>query len=163
MGESNLTIVESVIEAFTLTWDMYKDAIENIPDEHWRTGDISYLVPARLIYHVLEASDFYSGSASEGFPWGYRFKVDWESASPEQLPTKEQARAYLQEMQEKVGSWLGGMEDLELLSPETEFTWTGSTVLGRALYLLVHCRQHLGEINAELRRRGLPRIEWRTF
>jgi hypothetical protein len=36
-------------------------------------------------------------------------------------------------------------------------------VLGRVLYLLEHCRQHFGELNAELRRRGLPRIKWRTF
>ena len=55
------------------------------------------------------------------------------------------------------------MGDEGLLAPEEDYAWTGSTLLGRLLYMLAHCRQHLGEINAELRRRGLPRIKWRTL
>lgn len=155
-------ISESLLEAFTLTWDMYEDAIKNIPKEHWRTGDIGYLIPARLVYHALETADFYSGSKPDGFPWGRRFNVDCWDASPEQLPIKDQALEYHKELQEKIGGWLRGTED-SMLSAETAFPWTGSTVLGRVLYLLAHYRQHMGEINAELRRRGLPRIQWRTL
>lgn len=151
----------SLIEALSLTWEMYRGAIEDIPEEHWRTGEIDYLIPSRLILHTLEAADGYS--STEEFTPGYRFGIDWEAAPPERLPTKEQARTYLREVVGKTESWLRGLDDSDLLSPETQFPWTGSTLLGRVLYMLAHCRQHLGEVNAELRRRGLPRIKWRTI
>ena len=156
-----MIIRKSLVEAFKRNWDMYQDAVKNIPDEHWRTGDIEYLIPARLVYHVLECVDFYSNPTSKGYVWGHRFNIDWARVSPEQLPTKEQTKAYLAEMMEKLEGWLQKSSDAELLSEEKAFPWTGKTTIGRAIYLLVHCRQHIGEINAELRRRELPRIKWR--
>jgi len=156
------TVSSSLIQAFALTWDMYKDAIENIPDADWRTGTINYLIPARLVYHVLEASDYYSGT-SEDNTRGKRFNIDWQEASPSQLPSKDQTLVYLDEVRGKVESWLAGIDDEGFVVKQNIFVWTGRTVLSRALYLLSHCRQHFGEINAELRNRGLPRIVWRTF
>lgn len=77
------------------------------------------------------------------------------------MPTKAQVKEYLEEMMEKTGEWLNEMSDSDLISCEEAFPWTGNTKLGRAIYVLVHCRQHIGEVNAELRRRGRPRIKWR--
>lgn len=152
-----------MLEAFSLTWEMYRDAIENIPEEHWRTGEIDYLIPSRLTLHAIESIDGYFSPPDEFTP-GYRFDIDrWDAAPAEQLPSKDQARTYLREVMEKADSWLRGLDDSDLLSPETDYPWTGSTLLGRALYALAHSRQHLGEVNAELRRRGLPRIKWRTL
>lgn len=156
------SIAESVVEAFSLIWDMYTEAIETIPKEHWRAGEIDYLIPARQVYHAIEAADFYSGSEAEGLKLGYRFNANWEKTPPERLPTQEGMIEYHEEMREKIGGWLRGMDDSVLLSREDEYPWTGSTILSRALYLLAHYRQHMGEINAELRRRGLPRIKWQT-
>ena len=160
---SKRPINASLFESLDLTWGMYEEAIKCIPEEHWRTGDVDYLIPARLVYHVLETADFYSSQKPEGFPWGQRFGVDPWDALPEQLPTKDEALEYHREVMDKVKTWLDGLDDPIMLSQETEFSWTGSTVLGRVLYLVIHYRQHLGEINAELRRRGLPRIKWRTL
>ena len=156
-------ISESIIENFSLTWEMYSEAIDSIPYEHWRTGEIDYLIPARLMLHAVETIDFYSNKSPNDFKHGYRFKIDGKTASPNQLPSKDQLRTYLEEVRDKTESWLRGLSDEDFLSHESEFPWTGSTVLGRVLYLLEHCRQHFGELNAELRRRGLPRIKWRTF
>jgi hypothetical protein len=156
-------IAESLLEAFSLTWEMYRDAIEGIPEGHWRTGDVDYLIPSRLVLHAIEAVDGYF-SPPGGFTPGHRFGTGrWEAAPPERLPSKDQARAYLREVWGKTEAWLGALDDSDLLSPETEYPWTGGTLLGRALYALAHSRQHLGEVNAELRRRGLPRVKWRTF
>jgi len=157
---TNMTIRKSLVDAFKRNWNMYQDAVQNIPDEHWKTGDIEYLIPAQLVYHVLECADFYSNPTPKGFVWGHRFNINWQKVTPEQLPTKEQTNTYLEEMMKKVDSWLQGLSDSDLLSPEKAFPHTGKTTLGRALYLLAHCRQHMGEINAELRRRELPRIKW---
>ena len=157
-------IGDSIFENFSLTWGMYAEAIETIPDEHWRTGEIDYLIPARLMLHAVETIDFYSNKSPKEFTHGHRFNIDkWEKATPDQLPSKDQLRAYLDEVKDKTESWLEGLEDEDFLSHESEFPWTGSTVLSRVLYLLEHCRQHFGELNAELRRRGLPRIKWRAF
>ncbi len=156
-----MTIRNSLVNAFKRNWDMYQDAVNNIPNDHWRAGDIEHLIPARIVYHVLDCADFYSNPTPKGYVWGHRFNFDWGKASPKQLPTKDQIRAYLEEMITKVDRWLQGFTDADFLSPEKAFAWTGKTIMGRALYLLVHCRQHIGEINAELRRRELPRIKWR--
>ena len=160
--EDNLemTINKALIDAFKRNWKMYQDAVQNIPDRHWKTGDIEYLIPARIVYHVLECADFYTNPTPKEFIWGHRFNIDYEKAPAEQMPTKEQTKIYLKEMIEKVDNWLNESSDSNTLSTEKEFPWTGKTKLGRAIYLLVHCRQHLGEINAELRRRQLPRIQW---
>ena len=60
MGAASTKIGESIIENLSLTWKMYSEAINNIPDEEWRTGEIDYLVPARQILHGIETLDFYS-------------------------------------------------------------------------------------------------------
>ena len=156
-----MTIRESLIDAFNRNWNMYQELVKSIPDERWKTGDIEYLIPAHIVYHVLECVDYYSNPTPKGFVWGHRFNIDEEKITPEQLPNKEQTKTYLEEMIEKVDSWLQRSTDSDFLSLEKAFPWTGKTMLGRAIYLLVHCRQHIGEINAELRRRGLPRMKWR--
>ncbi len=156
-------IGEALLEAFKLIWEMYDEAFETVPEEHWRAGEIDYLIPARQVYHAVQAADFYSGSSPDGFPWAQRFGGGCFDSPPEGLPTKEQTREYHDEVRVKVTDWIRGMEDTKVLSQEGAFPWTGSVVLGRVLYLLGHYRQHFGELNAELRRRGLPRIEWKTY
>jgi hypothetical protein len=158
-----LSLVESLLEAYSLIWDMYDDSVQNIPEEHWKMGEIDYLIPARQAYHAIQTGDFYSGDSPDDFPWGYRFGGGCFDTPPDKLPTKEQAKEYHDEVREKVTKWILGTGVSGLMSQEEFFPWTGSVVLSRALYLLGHYRQHFGEINAELRRRGLPRIKWRTL
>ena len=141
---------------------MYEEAIQEIPDEEWSTGNIQYLTPSRILCHVIETAEFYSQNSRE-FKWGHRFGIDHEKAPPESLPSKDQMMTYHKEVKEKIVDWLGSMDDETLLSKETVFTWTGSTILSRVLYIDAHYRQHFGEINAELRHRGLDRIKWKTY
>jgi len=46
------SVGEALLEAFKLIWEMYDDALENIPGEHWRAGEIDYLIPARQVYRA---------------------------------------------------------------------------------------------------------------
>jgi len=156
------SIGEALLEAFKLIWEMYDEALKTVPVEHWRAGEIDYLIPARQVYHAVETADFYSGASPDDFPWGQRFDGGCFDSPPEELPSREQAREYHDEVRVKVTDWIRGLDATEILAREKSFPWTGSVVLGRALYLLGHYRQHFGELNAELRRRGLPRIEWTT-
>jgi len=156
-----MAIGEVVAGQFARAWETLVEAIHQFPAEQWRTGETETLIPARLAYHLIEAAEFYSGTTSEGFAWGRRFGADWEGAEPDQLPTQEQVLIYLEETQTRVDAWLRGMADADLLAADSSFLWTGSTTLDRALYLLRHNQHHVGELNAELRRRRLPRAEWR--
>jgi hypothetical protein len=158
-----MSIGEALLEAFKLIWEMYDEALETVPEEHWRAGEIDYLIPARQVYHAVETADFYSGASPDDFPWGQRFDCGCFDSPPEGLPSREQAREYHDEVRMKVTEWIRGMDAPEILARERSFPWTGSVALGRALYLLGHYRQHFGELNAELRRRGLPRIKWATY
>ena len=164
--EKSEHLAKILIEQFSPVFDMYEDAIEKIPENQWKSGEIDYLIPARLILHASEAADYYTTDSSEGYLWNKRFKTDPEKVGdikPENLPPQNVMLEYHREVRGKIEGWLRGMSDGDLLKAEEKFPWTGSTVLSRMLYTIAHHRQHLGEINAELRRRDLPRIKWRTF
>ena len=70
MVKKTHNIGDSVIENLSLTWEMYADAIENMPDEHWRTGETDYLIPARLMLHAVETIDFYSSKSPKKYIHG---------------------------------------------------------------------------------------------
>jgi len=163
--EDKELLVSSLIEAFSLIFDMYEEAIEKIPETDWASGEIEYLTPARLILHATEAADYYTTDAPEGHIWKKRFDLDPEASDikTEDLPSKQRMLEYHHEVCSKIESWLRIMSEVDLLETEDRFPWTGSTLLSRVLYIIAHHRQHFGEINAELRRRGLPRIKWRTL
>ena len=46
-------ITDALVEAFNLIFDMYEEAITKIPVSEWMSGDIDYLIPARLILHAI--------------------------------------------------------------------------------------------------------------
>ena len=161
--EVSFKISESIIENLSLTWQMYMEAINNIPDDEWKTGEIDYLIPARQILHGIETLDYYLTTAPDVFVHDYRFNLDWYRASAEQLPNKTQLNTYLGEVKEKMETWIKSLDDEMFHGPEKMFPWTGSSLLGRILYSIEHSRHHLGELNGELRRRGLPRVKWSYF
>jgi hypothetical protein len=157
-----MMIQKALIESYSLIWDMYQEAIKEIPDIEWKTGEIEYLTPSRIMYHVIETGEFYSGYSKE-FDWGHRFNVECWEATGEALPGKDETLEYHKEVRSKITEWVTSLNDEDFLEPEIIFKWTGSTLLSRLLYLLSHYHQHFGEINAELCRRNLPRIMWKTF
>jgi len=157
-----MSIGTTVAEQFARIWDTFREVIDNFPEEHWRSGDVNCQIPAWLTYHAIEGAESYARAAPlEGFVPGARFGVDWRDSRPEQLPTQEQMLTYLDEVRTQVEAWLRGVQDSDLLSPDTSSHWTGRSVLACALGQLRHIQHHLGQLNSELRRRGLPRAKWR--
>jgi hypothetical protein len=156
-------MVDEIEEQFRRQWETVRELVGNVPDDHqWRDGDILHLVPARLVYHVLSGTEVYARSSSyEEYLLHRRFPLDWQGMRATELPDKPTALRHIDEMERVVREWLEALADEGLLVADTGFPWTGSTKLGRALYLLRHAQNHIGEANAELRRRGLPRGKWR--
>ncbi|MFC2173181.1 DinB family protein [Acidobacteriota bacterium] len=155
------TLVHIVEEQFACAWNMLREAVVSFPGNQWQNGEINYFFPARLAYHVIETVDYYCRDVLEGFQWGHRFGVDWESADPDRLPAQAPVLEYLDETQQCVSAWLHRLGDQGLVSPDEVFHQEGYTHLDRALYVLRHIHQHLGELCSELRKRDLPRPQWR--
>ncbi|MBT3341528.1 MAG: DinB family protein [Gemmatimonadetes bacterium] len=149
------------------TWKQWRKAIEQIPPDHWRTGDIDYLIPARHALHVIntvhgycrhEQAESWNGLTDEFFGRS----LDWEGTAADELPDQTQCLAYLEHVGDLTRAWLDGLSDEEILSPQEAFPWTGPNLLSRMIYVIRHSQDHSGQLNAELRRRDLPRSAWET-
>ena len=97
-----MTITEALNDQFTRLWAMYREAIENYPREQWRASDVDYLIPARIVYHVLEAAEFYASDERDNSLWGARFGGDSELLPPEKLPLKKDLLKYLDEVERQL-------------------------------------------------------------
>lgn len=138
---------------------MFREATLAFPADEWRKGDIDYLRPAGVAYHVVESIDVYTGNQPvDKFQWGGQFGADWEDSDPERLPSQEQLIAYLDEIENRLQEWFG---NIDLLAVETMFPWTGALILGRAIYCLRNIQHHVSEMSLELTRRGYQSPEWR--
>lgn len=154
---NDVAVSTVLIGQFERSWRMLEEAVESFSAEEWRTGEVDYLTPARLSYHILETAEFYSGESAEDFPWGHRFGCDWEGAEREALPTQADVLAYLADVRLQVETWL---TSADLLATDDAFTWPGDIVLDRAVYLLRHTHHHVGEMWSEIKRRGHDLPNW---
>ncbi len=155
------SLASVVVNQFDAAWDMLGEAIQAIDEEAWRAGAPSHLVPARLVYHILETADYYAHPDLSAFEWSGRFGVDWETANAGNLPDQGTIAEYLRDVRSKVAAWLVSHDDSGLLAPDAVFYEEGMTHLDRALYVLRHTHQHTGELFAVLRERDIPRPAWR--
>jgi hypothetical protein len=158
------TLISTVQDHFTRTWNMLAEMIDNIPDQEWTKGD---MIPARHVVHIVVGADVFVGDipldqydptgflgteARAGGPWNF---------APEELWSKKVALSKLAEMRETVEQSLANLDDAALLEPETVHPWTGQTRMGKMIYELRHIQHHLGAISAELKRRGIqPFRRW---
>jgi len=71
------------------------------------------------------------------------------------MEKREKNRTKLAEMRAIVEEGLSRLDDAALLEPEQVHPWMGQTRVGKMLFPLRHSQHHLGEINGELKRRGI--------
>ncbi|MBC7235036.1 MAG: DinB family protein [Chloroflexi bacterium] len=152
------SITEAVIRQFERQWKMMQEAIENCPDEEWYKGCTHFMVPARLAFHAIQAADFHLSVAPARYDWG-RFGFDWEECEPTALPSRVDTLAFLDEVRAKIASKLDELEDRDLAGPDTP-TGYFPTMADHLVYVLRHTQYHLGQLDAELHRRGLPSPQW---
>lgn len=154
--------VKAIEDQFRRTFQMWKEEMKNIPAREWRKGDIDYLVPARHLCHLIITADYYLGDKSpEEYDWNCYFGGDWEALTPDQLPRKADAMRRISEFESIMMSKFADLTDEDLFKKETQSPWTGRNLAGKLLYLLRHSQHHVGEMHAELRRRGIRRARWR--
>jgi len=147
---------EALADQFVRTLSMLREAIQAFPEEQWCRGDTPYQRPAGLVLHVLvSARDYCALKPGDAEP-ADRF-ADWEEQDPSKLPSQADMLAYQGEVAQRLAHFLA---EADLTAAETQFRWTGSTLLGRAAYVLRHTQHHLAEMCLELHRRGLRAPQW---
>ena len=122
-------------------------------------------MPARQVLHTIATANFYCrdkqpetvGSLAAGY-WGR--DLDWGGTATEELPNQAEVRGYLEHVGQRGRQWIESKSDMDWLAEQGDFAWTGPNLLSRSIYLIRHIQGHIGEINAELRRRGLERVQW---
>lgn len=157
---SNEILIDVVLRQYARSWQMFEEAVLQVPAESWTAGDVEYLVPARTAYHIVETAEFYAGVTSDSFPWGHRFGGDWEGMAREDLPSQDAMLAYMADVMPQVETWLRDLGDVGLLAADPTFPWTGGCVLDRAFYLLRHTHHHVGEMWSEIKRREQTLPDW---
>jgi hypothetical protein len=161
MSKGTEALVASVKDQWARTWSMWEEMIQSIPDEEWARGEIDYLIPARHLIHVTVGEDVFSANTPlDEFDQSKWFGVPaWETAASD-LPSKEIALGRLAVFRSTVEARLSQLTDEALLEPEEAHPWTGQTRMSKILFSLRHTQHHLGEINAELIRRGIEGVKW---
>ena len=160
-----MAALEAVARQLEATWKQWRKAIEQIPADHWRSGEIDYLIPARHALHVINTVDGYCRD-EPAESWNslaethFGRSVDWEGTPADELPDQAEILEYLEVVQARTAQWLSSMSDEQLLAPQDAFPWTGPNLLSRMIYVIRNSQDHTGQLNAELRRRGLPRSTW---
>ena len=155
------SLASIITSQFGNAWDMLEKAMRNFTENQWRSGDCHHFIPARLAYHAIETVDYYLRDDLTAFKWGWRFGVDWQGASPSQLPDLRSTLSYLHETRRQGATWVANLGDDGLLGPDETFHTEGISHLDRVLYVLRHTHHHVGEICGELRKRKRPRPPWK--
>ena len=163
-----MSMREAIDRQFEATWRGLRSTTEDIPAEQWTAGDVDYLRPARHVLHAIIAADGYCRSEPHRASWNtlteqtFGRSIDWVNTPADQLPDQNAIRDYLDGVGLRIEAWLDGLSDEDLLEPQKEFLNTGPNILSRMIYVIRHTEGHIQIINAELRRRNLPRIKWQT-
>jgi hypothetical protein len=148
-------------EQWDRVWDMWEAMIRAIPEDEWHRGEVDYLIPARHLVHVLACEDAFLEEVPLDQVDDFRlFEVREWRTPPEKLVGREEALIKLAQVRTAVAGKLEALDDAALLQAESVHLWAGATRLGKLLYVLRHSQHHLGEVNAELCRRGISAASW---
>ena len=159
--EETIALVSILKAQWARVWDMWKEMLSTIPDGEWSRGDIDYLVPARQLIHSLVCADVFTADIplDQYDPARMFGGTSWGMSSGG-LPSKETALEKLTAVRAAVEERLAKLDDAALLEPEKPHPWAGQTRMCKMLYVLRHTQHHLGEVTAELSRRGIRVAAW---
>lgn len=150
----------AIAEQFSRTWSMLREAVSLYPPERWTTSEPSFeptLAPARQALHAVETVEYYLSDDPDGFSWGARFGVDWESGDVDRLPSQQDILVYADE----VGGTLQLRVRRMTVGAASVFPWTGGSVAEHWLYVLRHTQHHVAVMNAMLTMKGQPTANWK--
>lgn len=136
------------LQQYDYAWKLMERIVGNFDDRAWMGAGRKGYCPARLSFHILHANGYLMEDKTETtFASGKAFAIDWISAKPEDLPSREDISAAVKVWKDKTSGWLA---EMDLDSKNEAFPWAGETKAGLALFLLGHTLYHLGELSSLL-------------
>jgi hypothetical protein len=149
--------VEALADQWLRTFFMLRDAIERLPEDEWVKGETLYQRPVSLVLHILQSTDGYTAlQPGEGSEHPLT-QINWQERDTAKLPSRSDVLDYQKVVEERVATRL---VEADLDADETQFVWTGRTILSRFLYMLRHSQHHLADLAMELKRRGFEPPNW---
>jgi hypothetical protein len=156
-----MTAISELQDHFERQFKTLASVYDRASEEAWGYADQRLKGIWQWMAHLLETFEFYLGRYdADGFPWGYRFELDWEDDQARSIPSPEAMRAYQEDVRAFVAQVLAEKTDADLLAPEATHPWTGQAYLGKLLYVMRHTQQHIGDINRVLRVNGCDALQW---
>jgi hypothetical protein len=136
---------ETLLGQYDHAWKMFYLMVKDFDKDSWLTTGCSYIVPARIAYHIIGGVNYYSeNEAPVTLLSGKENSWNWEKAQAEDLPTQADILELIRVFKPRTEAWIKGST---LEDKNTKFEWTGSDRLSVALFLLRHMEYHIGELN----------------
>ena len=150
-----MSVIDALRDHFERQFKTLDTVYERASSDAWTYGDDRIKGVWQWMLHTLETVEFYlSEKTGDVFSWGHRFDLDWEGTKAGRFPTKDEMRAYQQDVAQFVRETLRPKTDADLVAAEAVAPWTGKQYVGKLLYLMRHTQQHIGDINRVLRLNG---------
>ena len=158
-----MSIANHIARQFETVWGTIGEAIALIPDNEWASGTDGPSTPVIQLAHIAAGIALYLPPPGKHWPrWCENEKgnFDWQVRPDPCLPREEFCR-YCDAVRSDVSTWLGTLGDPAVLEETSPEDWRGSCLIDLLLYVLRHSERHLGNLHAEMRRRGIERPRWR--
>lgn len=150
-------LAEALADQFMRALSMLRTAIDSFTPQEWVEGETRYLRPAGLALHIVQTADLYAALKPGDQSEDPLTQISWQDRESSNLPAQEGLLQYLDTVERRLASFIAGSE---LEAVENIFPWTGSSILGRAIYTLRHTQHHLADLTMELQRRGFSTPDW---
>lgn len=145
------TFADSLREQLDRTWAALRHGIQLCPEAIWAAPTAHVGSPSWLAFHTIVHWERLSGCKRS--PSG-------KGLSDNNLPSKDQALAYLHEVGARVENWLMNREDSQFAKQPKRAT-VGTTLLSGCLYFLRHNQHHIADLQTILRKHGIAARLWR--
>lgn len=137
-----------LIRKFDHTWRLFHHTVSEFDETTWLQTGRGQITPAGFSLHILQSTKFYlEDKSSITFASGKAFEPKWNTVKKEDLPSQEDILSCAKDFQQKVTNWIN---EMDILSKNTSFDWTGEINLGTVLFMLHHMVFHVGELSALL-------------
>ena len=151
---------EEMKNQFNHTWKMFYKMVNDFDDTSWVNTGCAYIIPARIAYHIIGGVNYYiENETNEKLLSGKDNDWNWEHATIQNLPTKEDILEFIHIYKIKTDNWISSI-DVE--AENTKFDWTGQKKISVIMFLLRHMEYHVGELNLLLHisRKGIANDNW---
>ena len=149
---------------FARMWAMLRGLVEACPQEQWLAGAAATAIPARQAYHILAAAEWCCDEDrfDKTNPFGVRFSEELfgDNLPSVGWPDKHDMLRMIEDVQRRIAARIASMADADWPGPARTPMDFGQTDLEQFVYALRHSQHHVGELRAELRRRGLHAVDW---